>query len=210
MRDLDLTHARVAAFGMTRRRDIAAEDDIGMKALVEARTPAITIVGKSWDLHVHDVLGVSLDENLRMIGDSVAYCAAHAPEVIYDAEHFFDGFKRNPDYAPADHPGGGRCRRGWVVLCDTNGGALPEEIAAAIDQVKRELSVPLGIHTHNDGELAVANALAAVRHGATQVQGTINGLGERCGNVDLCSVAANLATQVSRLRAARGPASSCT
>ena len=115
VRDLELTHARVTAFGMTRRRDIAAEDDIGMKALVEARTPAITIVGKSWDLHVHDVLGVSLDENLRMIGDSVAFCAAHSPEVIYDAEHFFDGFKRNPDYAlstiraAADAGAGGSC-----------------------------------------------------------------------------------------------------
>ncbi len=110
VRDLDLGHAKVSAFGMTRRRDIAAEDDIGMKALVEARTPAITIVGKSWDLHVHDVLGVSLEENVRMIADSVAFCAAHSPEVIYDAEHFFDGFKRNPRLRPQDDQGGGRGR----------------------------------------------------------------------------------------------------
>jgi 2-isopropylmalate synthase len=193
VRDLELRHAKVTAFGMTRRRDVAAEDDGGMRALVEARTPAITIVGKSWDLHVHDVLGVSLEENLRMIGDSVGYCAAQAPEVIYDAEHFFDGFKRNPDYALRTIEAAAVAGARWIVLCDTNGGALPEEVAAALDRVRRELSVPLGIHTHNDGELAVANALAAVRHGATQVQGTINGLGERCGNMDLCSAAANLA-----------------
>jgi 2-isopropylmalate synthase len=198
VRELDLGHAKVTAFGMTRRRDVAAEDDGGMKALVEARTQTITIVGKSWDLHVHDVLGVSLEENLRMIGDSVAYCAAHSPEVIYDAEHFFDGFKCNPDYALRTIRAAADAGARWIVLCDTNGGALPEEVATAIDQAKRELSVPLGIHTHNDGDLAVANALAAVRHGATQVQGTINGLGERCGNMDLCSAAANLALKYPR------------
>jgi 2-isopropylmalate synthase len=193
VRGLDLSHARVTAFGMTRRRDIAAEDDAGMKALVQAQTQAITIVGKSWDLHVHEILSVSLEENLRMIGDSVAYCAAHAPEVIYDAEHFFDGFKRNPDYALRTIRAAADAGARWIVLCDTNGGALPEEVAAAVDMVRRELSVPLGIHTHNDGELAVANALAAVRQGARQVQGTVNGLGERCGNMDLSSAAANLA-----------------
>jgi 2-isopropylmalate synthase len=197
VRDLDLKHAKVTAFGMTRRRDIAAEDDQGMKALVAAGTPAITIVGKSWDLHVHDVLGVSLDENLRMIGDSVAFCAAHASEVIYDAEHFFDGLKRNPDYALRTIQAAADAGAAWIVLCDTNGGALPDEIAAALSQVTRAVSVPLGIHTHNDGDLAVANALAAVRHGALQVQGTINGLGERCGNVDLCSVVGNLALKYS-------------
>ena len=164
--------AQVAAFGMTRRRDIAAEDDQGMKALVDAGTPAITIVGKSWDLHVHDVLGVSLEENLRMIGDSVAFCASQASEVIYDAEHFFDGLKRNPDYALRTIRAAAAAGAAWIVLCDTNGGALPDEVAAAVSQVAREVSVPLGIHTHNDGDLAVANALAAVRQGARQVQGT--------------------------------------
>jgi 2-isopropylmalate synthase len=193
VRDLDLKHAKVAAFGMTRRRDIAAEDDQGMKALVSAGTPAITIVGKSWDLHVQDVLGVSLEENLRMIGDSVAFCGSQAAEVIYDAEHFFDGLKRNPDYTLRTVQAAADAGAAWIVLCDTNGGALPDEIAQAVLLVAREVSVPLGIHTHNDGDLAVANALAAVRHGALQVQGTINGLGERCGNVDLCSVVANLA-----------------
>ena len=193
VRDLELKHAKIAAFGMTRRRDIAAEDDQGMKALVDAGTPAITIVGKSWDLHVHDVLGVSLEENLRMIGDSVAFCASHVPEVIYDAEHFFDGLKRNPDYALRTIQAAAAAGAAWIVLCDTNGGALPDEVAEAVAQVVQETTVPIGIHTHNDGDLAVANALAAVQHGARQVQGTINGLGERCGNVDLCSVAANLA-----------------
>jgi 2-isopropylmalate synthase len=191
--DLELKHARIAAFGMTRRRDVAAPDDHGMKALVEAGTPAITIVGKSWDLHVRDVLGVSLEENLRMIGDSVAFCASHVPEVIYDAEHFFDGLQRNPDYAMQTIQAAAAAGAAWIVLCDTNGGALPDQIAEAVAQVVKETTVKIGIHTHNDGDLAVANALAAVRQGARQVQGTINGLGERCGNVDLCSVAANLA-----------------
>src|SRR5579883_2795234 len=193
VRDRELKHAKIAAFGMTRRRDVAAEDDVGMKALVAAETPAITIVGKSWDLHVHDVLGVSLDENLRMIGDSIAFCASHCPEVIYDAEHFFDGYKRNRDYALRTLQAAADAGAAWIVLCDTNGGTLPEEIAEAVTEVRRAISVPVGIHTHNDGELAVANTLAAVMRGATQVQGTINGIGERCGNVDLCSVVANLA-----------------
>jgi 2-isopropylmalate synthase len=191
--DLELTHAKVAAFGMTRRRDVAAEDDHGMKALIEAGTPVVTIVGKSWDLHVRDVLGVSLEENLRMIGDSVAFCAAHVPEVVYDAEHFFDGLRRNPDYALRTIHAAAVAGASWIVLCDTNGGALPDQIAEAVSQVVKETSAKVGIHTHNDGDLAVANALAAVRQGARQVQGTINGLGERCGNVDLCSVVANLA-----------------
>ncbi len=193
VRDLSLQQARVAAFGMTRRRDVAAEDDQGMQALIAARTPVVTIVGKSWDLHVREVLGVSLEENLRMIADSVAYCAAQVSEVVYDAEHLFDGFKQNPDYAVETLSSAAQAGASWIVLCDTNGGSLPEEIAETVRQVAREISVPLGIHTHNDGELAVANALAAVRCGARQVQGTINGLGERCGNADLCSIVANLA-----------------
>jgi len=190
--DLPLAHAKIVAFGMTRRRDVAAEDDIGMKAIVAARTPAVTIVGKTWDLHVREVLGVSLEENLRMIGDSLAFCAANVPEVIYDAEHFFDGFRRNPDYSMQTLRQAADAGASWIVLCDTNGGSLPEEVAEAVGRVVREIDVPIGIHTHNDGELAVANALAAVRQGARQVQGTINGLGERCGNADLCSVIGNL------------------
>jgi 2-isopropylmalate synthase len=193
VRDLNLRHARIAAFGMTRRRDVAAGDDVGMRALVEAATPVITLVGKSWDLHVREVLGVSLDENVQMIADSVAYCAAQGAEVIFDAEHFFDGYKRNPEYAWKALETAVEAGASWVVLCDTNGGALPEEIARAVEEVVKGLRVRVGIHTHNDGDLAVANTLAAVVKGATQVQGTINGIGERCGNVDLCSVIGNLA-----------------
>ncbi|MFO0889539.1 MAG: citramalate synthase [Isosphaeraceae bacterium] len=193
VRDLPLGHARVAAFGMTRRKDTAPEDDQGMKALIGAGTPVVTIVGKTWDLHAREVLGVSLEENLRMIGDSIAYCRAHVPEVMYDAEHFFDGFKHNPDYALQTLRAVADAGASWIVLCDTNGGSLPEQVAEAVERIAREIDVPLGIHTHNDCELAVANSLAAVSRGARQVQGTINGLGERCGNVDLCSVIGNLA-----------------
>jgi len=197
VRDLDLKHARVCAFGMTRRKGIAAEDDTGMKALVEAGTPAVTVVGKSWDFQAREVLNVSLDENLRMIADSVAYLAANVGEVIYDAEHFFDGYKRNPDYALQTLQAAATAGAAWLVLCDTNGGALPEEVDEAVAAVRKAVPVAVGIHTHNDCELAVANTLAAVRQGATQVQGTINGIGERCGNVDLCSVIANLALKFS-------------
>jgi 2-isopropylmalate synthase len=178
---------------MTRRRDVAAEDDAGMKALVGSRAPVITIVGKSWDLHIREVLGVSLDENLRMIADSVAFCAAHVEEVVYDAEHFFDGYRRNPDYALRTLQEAASAGARWIVLCDTNGGTLPEQVAEAVAVVVRTIGLAIGIHTHNDGDLAVANTLAAVRSGATHVQGTINGIGERCGNVDLCSTIANLA-----------------
>lgn len=193
VRDLDLRSARVTAFGMTRRKGVAAEDDIGMKALVAAATPAITIVGKSSDFQAREVLGVTLDENLRMIADSVAFCASQGREVIYDAEHFFDGYKSNPEYALKTLQEAAAAGASWLVLCDTNGGALPDEIAEAVAEVVRNLTVPIGIHTHNDCDLAVANSLVAVARGATQVQGTINGIGERCGNVDLCSVIANLA-----------------
>ena len=193
VRDLDLVHAKVAAFGMTRRRDISADSDVGLKALVDSGSKVVAVVGKSWDLHAREILGVSLDENLRMISDSVAFLAANVPEVIYDAEHFFDGYKKNPDYALATLRAAAKAGARWIVLCDTNGGGLPEDVAEAVGQVLNEVGVPVGIHTHNDGELAVANTLAAIRRGATQVQGTINGIGERCGNVDLCSVVANLA-----------------
>lgn len=193
VRDLDLKHARVTAFGMTRRKGISAEDDTGMKALVEAGTPAVTVVGKSWDFQATEVLNVSLEENLRMIADSIGFLAANVPEVIHDAEHFFDGFKRNPDYALKTIQAAAEAGASWVVLCDTNGGTMPDEVAEALEAVRKAISVPIGIHTHNDCDLAVANTLVAVNRGATQVQGTINGIGERCGNVDLCSVVANLA-----------------
>ena len=193
VRELSLQHAKVAAFGMTRRRDIAAEDDQGMKALVAAGTPVVTIVGKTWDLHVHEVLGVSLDENLRMIADSVAFCAASVPEVVYDAEHFFDGFKRNPDYALRTLRAAADAGAAWIVLCDTNGGSLPEEVAEAV-AAGRARDHGSARHPHPQRRRPGRRQLAGRRrHGARQVQGTINGIGERCGNADLCSVVANLA-----------------
>ncbi len=190
--DMPWKHARVAAFGMTRRKDTAAEDDVGMKALVNSKAPVITIVGKTWDLHVTEVLRVSLDENLAMIRDSVAYAKAEGREVIYDAEHCFDGWHDNPDYALRTWQAAAEAGADMICMCDTNGGTLPDRFADAISALKAELNVPIGIHTHNDSDLAVANSLAAVTAGAVQVQGTINGIGERCGNVDLISIAANL------------------
>lgn len=194
VRTLTFKHARVAAFGMTRRRGVAAKDDEGMRALVAAETPIVTIVGKTWDLHVDEVLRVSRQENLDMIAESVAFCRESGREVFYDAEHFFDGFKANPDYALQSLMAAAQAGATRFVLCDTNGGGLPDSITEAVWAVKSALGpdVKLGIHCHNDGGLAVANTLAAVKQGAFQVQGTINGIGERCGNVDLLTVAANL------------------
>src|SRR5262245_26080666 len=193
VRKLPLRHTKVAAFGMTRRKDTKPEQDTCLKALLGSEAPLVTIVGKTWDMQVTEVLGTSLEENLRMIGDSVAHCKAAGREVFYDAEHFFDGFRRNPEYAirtlKAAEDGGASV----VILCDTNGGSMPEQIADAVARVRREVKCEIGIHCHNDCDMAVANTLAAVREGATQVQGTVNGIGERCGNVDLVSVIANLA-----------------
>ncbi len=211
---LNLAHARICAFGMTRRRGIEPAEDPGMQALVQSGAPVITIVGKTWDLHVAEVLRVTEDENLAMIRESVRYCREHGGangasdsgasdsgggdsgggEVFYDAEHFFDGYRANPDYAIKTLQAaldGGATR---LVLCDTNGGSLPAFITDAVNAVRHALGqdVKLGIHTHNDSGLAVANSLAAVDAGAIQVQGTINGIGERCGNVDLTTVIANL------------------
>ncbi len=188
-----LKNARVCAFGMTRRRGVQAAHDPGMKALIDSQAPVVTIVGKTSDFHVTEVLRVSLEENLAMIRETIAYLRSVGRDVIYDAEHFFDGWKANPDYArqtiQAAKEGGAMI----VVMCDTNGGSMPEEVAALTKEASIAVDVPLGIHTHNDCELAVANALAAVDAGAVHVQGTINGLGERCGNADLISVMANLA-----------------
>ena len=203
VRNLDLKHAKVCAFGMTRRKATNPEDDPGMVALVKSMAPVITIVGKTWDLHVDEVLRVSREENLGMIRESVAYAKAaeHVEQVFYDAEHFFDGYRANPDYAVETlHAAleGGADR---LVLCDTNGGSMPTWITQAMDEVvealqlrnpQSEIRNHLAIHPHNDSGLAVANALAAVQAGAVQVQGTINGIGERCGNVDLLTVIANL------------------
>jgi 2-isopropylmalate synthase len=191
--EMPLKHAKVAAFGMTRRKGCAAEDDIGMQALRDSKAQVITIVGKTWDLHVTEVLRVDEAENLAMIRDSVAYMKSLGREVVYDAEHFFDGYFANPEFALKTVQAAAEAGARLIVCCDTNGGRLPEHIAAAIEAARKVLKVPVGIHCHNDCDLAVANSLAAVDHGAIQVQGTINGVGERCGNVDLVSVVANLA-----------------
>ncbi|MGB7345299.1 MAG: citramalate synthase [Pirellulaceae bacterium] len=195
IRKRDLGGAKVCAFGMTRRKSMKAQDDPGMQALVAAQTPIITLVGKTWDYHATEVLRVTLDENVQMIGESAAFLAKHS-EVMYDAEHFFDGFRANPTYAIETLKAAASAGATWMCLCDTNGGSLPEQIAEITAHAIKELAdhnVQFGIHCHNDSELAVANSLSAVDAGATQVQGTINGIGERCGNVDLISVMANLA-----------------
>jgi 2-isopropylmalate synthase len=187
-----LTNAKLCAFGMTRRRGMKPADDPGMQALLDAQTPVVTIVGKTHDFHATEVLGVSLDENLDMIRETVEFFVNLGRQVVYDAEHFFDGWKANPAYAAKTIQAAVAGGASLVVMCDTNGGAMPEEIASLTKEAAKAVSVPLGIHCHNDCELAVANSLAAIDAGAVHVQGTINGLGERCGNVDLISVVGNL------------------
>lgn len=191
--DSEWKHAKVTAFGMTRRRGIGAEEDVGMCALRDSKAPVCTVVGKTWDLHVTEVLRVDEEENLAMIRDSVAFLVAEGREVIYDAEHCFDGLRANPEFALRTLEAAEEAGASLICMCDTNGGRLPEEIADAVAQVQAAVSIPLGIHCHNDSDLAVANSLAAIDRGALQVQGTINGIGERCGNVCLLSVVANLA-----------------
>jgi 2-isopropylmalate synthase len=192
VRKLPLKHARIAAFGMTRRKGVRAAEDTCIKALLDSEAALITLVGKTWDMQVREVLNTSLDENLRMIADSVACCRAAGREVFYDAEHFFDGFHHNADYALQTLRAAQDAGASVIILCDTNGGRLPDEIAVAVEAARKALRVEIGIHCHNDCDVAVANTLAAVERGATQVQGTINGIGERCGNADLVSIIANL------------------
>jgi 2-isopropylmalate synthase len=191
-RELELRHAKVSAFGMTRRRGMLPKDDPGMQALLDSQAPVLTIVGKTSDFHATEVLRVSLDENLAMVRDTVEFLCQAGREVIYDAEHFFDGWQRNPDYALRTVQAAAEAGATLIVLCDTNGGSLPDEIVAAVKAARAALRVPLGIHCHNDCDVAVANSLAAIDAGACHVQGTINGFGERCGNADLVSVIANL------------------
>ncbi|MBI2825036.1 MAG: citramalate synthase [Planctomycetia bacterium] len=197
VREFDLAHAKVCAFGMTRRKGITADKDPGMQALLDSGAAIITLVGKTSDFHVKNVLAASLEENIEMIADSVALLRRSGREVIYDAEHFFDGWKANRAYALATIRAAAEAGARLIVLCDTNGGSMPEEVAELTRAAKSELSVPVGIHCHNDCDLAVANTLVAVEAGADHVQGTINGVGERCGNVDLISVVANLALKKS-------------
>jgi len=186
-RTLDLKRSVLVAFGSTRRANIKAQEDPNLNALKESGTRVVTLVGKSWDLHVTDVLNTTLDENLRMIADSIRYLKSGGQSVFFDAEHFFDGLKRNFGYALRTIEVAAEAGADCIVLCDTNGGALPGEVAAAVKAAKK-FGISLGIHVHNDGELAVANTLAAVQAGAIQVQGTINGYGERSGNANLCSI----------------------
>ena len=189
--ELELKQATICAFGMTRRRDAAAEDDPALRTLVECFAPVVTLVGKTWALHLEKVTRVSREENLAMIADSVAFCRKQGKRVIYDAEHFFDGFRDDPVYALECLRAAVEAGAENVSLCDTNGSSLPEQVADATEQIADELreeEVEIGIHVHNDAECGVANSLAAVREGARLVQGTINGYGERCGNANLVSI----------------------
>ena len=193
VQEMPLKHARIAAFGSTCKKDVAAEDDRGLADLVASGAPVVTIEGKTWDEQVTRALLTTLDENLRMIRDSVAYLKAQGLTVVFDAEHFFDGYKANADYAMACVRAASEAGADSIDLCETNGGALPHEVDAVVAAVARELpGQQLGIHCHNDSGCAVANSLAAVRAGVTQVQGTVNGFGERVGNTDLLTVIADL------------------
>jgi 2-isopropylmalate synthase len=201
VRGLNLRHSRVCAFGMTRRRGMTAAADPGMTALLDAGTPVVTIVGKTSVFHVSEVLGVSREENLAMIADTVGYLTQAGREVFYDAEHFFDGWKLDADYSAQTIVAAARAGATRIVCCDTNGGTLPDEITRILAEAAAALKAAgserhLAIHCHNDCDLAVANSLAAVAAGVVQVQGTINGIGERCGNADLISVVANLALKL--------------
>jgi 2-isopropylmalate synthase len=198
MRETPPARARVAAFGSTRRAGIRCEDDGNMRALEEAETPVVTLVGKSSTLHVDRVLETTRDENLRMIGESVAWFKRLGREVVYDAEHFFDGWRLDPEYAFTTLAAAAEAGADALVLCDTNGGELPDVVAERVMELRERLAAPLGIHPHNDAGLAVANALAAVRAGCVQVQGTINGYGERCGNLDLVPLIATLQLKLDR------------
>lgn len=192
MRNVPLKKAKLVAFGSTRRRETPVTEDKNLAALLSAETPVVTIFGKSWDFHVTKILQTTLEENLRMIQETVAFLKERGKEVIYDAEHFFDGYKNNPDYAMktlrAALDGGADC----LVLCDTNGGCFPSEIVQMVQAVKEQFQVKLGIHTHNDCGMAVANSIMAVEAGVTHVQGTYTGFGERCGNANLSTIIPNL------------------
>ena len=190
--DLNLSHAVLVAFSSTRRPKCNTDEDANLRALLEAGTSVVTIVGKAWDKQVAQVLETTLEENLDMISDSINYLKLKGLRVFFDAEHFFDGYKTNPEYALEVIGHAAKAGAECVILCDTNGGTLPQQIVSAVKDARKTISVPLGIHAHNDAELAVANSLAAVEAGAVQIQGTMNGYGERCGNANLCSIIPNL------------------
>lgn len=192
IKKISLSHSKIASFGSTRRAKLKAEDDPNIKALLESETPVVTIFGKTWGLHVKDALRISLDENLDLIYDSLNYLKSKVDEVIYDAEHFFDGYKSNPEYALKTLLTAQEAKVDCIVLCDTNGGTMTHDVQDIINKIKDKIKIPLGIHCHNDSETAVANSIMGVNSGVQHIQGTINGYGERCGNANLCSIIPNL------------------
>jgi len=192
VKNVSLKHAKLAAFGSTRRRGIKVENDDNVQSLLLADTPVIVIFGKSWDFHVTEIIRTTLEENLSMIRDTLAFFKAAGKEVVYDAEHFFDGYKNNPDYAVKSLQAAVEGGADTLVLCDTNGGTFPSEVAEIVKKIVATFSVPVGIHAHNDCGMAVANSVAAVENGARHVQGTYIGFGERCGNANLSTIIANL------------------
>ncbi len=185
---LKLKHTKLVAFGSTCRFGKPAKSDINLQALVSANTPVVTIFGKTWDFHVKDALNISLNDNLKIVADSIQFLKSAGKEVFFDAEHFFDGYKNNPEYSLSVLKTAEAAGADVLVLCDTNGGALPFEVSEIIEKIKPQLKTPLAIHAHNDSGCAVANSISAINSGAIQVQGTINGYGERCGNANLCSI----------------------
>ena len=193
-----LKHATLVAFGSTRRAGVDTAEDPNIRALIDSKAPCIAIFGKSWDRHVHNALKIPLEENLELVRDSVAYLKANGREVVFDAEHFYDGYRHNPEYALQVLEAAASAGADWLVLCDTNGGTMTRDVEAATRAVGKRFDVPLGIHAHNDSDLAVANSLIAVEAGARMVQGTINGLGERTGNANLCSIIPNLKLKLDR------------
>jgi len=194
VRSLELKNSRITAFGSTRRASTKPADDPSLNAILACHTPVATLVGKTWDLHVTDVLGCSIEENLAICADSVKYLKRRGLETIFDAEHFFDGYKKNPDYAMRVLAAAAEAGADALVLCDTNGGSMPDQVYEITKAVCDNFTtLTIGIHTHNDADLATANSLAAVRAGARHIQGTINGIGERCGNANLCTLIPNLA-----------------
>ncbi len=192
MKSEHLSRARLSAFGSTRHKANKADNDPNIKALLEAETPVVTLVAKSWDFHVTTALGATLEQNLEMIEDSVRYLKSQDKLVVHDAEHFFDGYRANPEYALATLAAAARGGADRLVLCDTNGGSLPADVAGLVQEVLSRFDVVVGVHMHNDSDLGVANTLAGVSAGASHVQGTVNGYGERCGNANLISIIPNL------------------
>ena len=192
IKSFPLSQAKIVAFGSTCRAGTLPRKDPNLQALIEAGTEVVTIFGKSWDRHPIEALNITLDQNIEIIHRSIRFLKDHLDEVIFDAEHFFDGYKNNPQYALSTLMAAQEAKADWIVLCDTNGGTFPDEVQSVIKEVKEKINIPLGIHVHNDSEMAVANTILAVKEGVAMVHGTINGYGERCGNANLCSIIPNL------------------